>query len=338
MLIKNSNIINNDNNNKSIASQLVEAAPYQIKSYLQLIRMDKPIGSWLLFWPCGWSLAMSTTAGSLPSLYYLSLFGFGAFIMRGAGCTINDLWDQDIDSKVHRTKDRPLVTGQINNKSALIFLSLQLSLGLLILLQFNLYTIILGSSSLVLVILYPLMKRITYWPQLILGMTFNWGALLGWSAIYGDQMPWSAAIPLYLAGVCWTIIYDTIYAHQDKIDDVLIGLKSTAIKFGTNTKFYLNMFTCGMLTNLILSGLICEQTWPYYLSLTMISTHLLHQIHYLNINNPLDCANKFKSNQHVGLILFIGIVLGTLFKQQKQQQIINNNNNNDNNNTTTILD
>lgn len=281
--------------------------------YARLMRVDRPIGSWLLFWPCGWSIALSAPAGCWPDPWMLALFGTGAFIMRGAGCTINDMWDRDIDGKVARTKSRPLVAGELSPADAWFFLGAQLGVGLLILLELNWYSIVLGASSLGLVIIYPLMKRVTHWPQLVLGMTFNWGALLGWSATQGSVM-WSACLPLYLAGVCWTIVYDTIYAHQDKVDDALLGIKSTAIRFGDNTKLWLSGFSTAMMGGLVASGMVCEQTWPYYSALGLISAHLAHQIYSLNIDNPTDCANKFISNHQVGLILFLGIVLGTLYK------------------------
>lgn len=298
----------------SIAAKLVSNASPKVQPYMKLMRIDKPIGSWLLFWPCGWSIALAAPANALPDLYMLALFGTGAFVMRGAGCTINDMWDQDIDKKVARTMDRPLVTGQITPKQSLVFLAGQLSLGLLVLLQLNWYSVFLGASSLGLVIIYPLMKRVTYWPQLILGMTFNWGALLGWSAIHGS-CDWSICLPLYAAGICWTILYDTIYAHQDRVDDILLGMKSTAIKFGEDTKFYLSGFGIVMIASLITSGILTTQTWPYYTAVGLIATHISNQIYTLNINNPKDCAKKFVSNHRVGMILFIGIVLGNLMKK-----------------------
>lgn len=209
---KNHNILQpksrNFKNYNSLQSMYKNVVPYT-----QLMRLDRPIGSWLLFWPCGWSIGLSTMPGTLPDLSMLFLFGAGAFIMRGAGCTINDLWDRDLDGMVERTKNRPLVTGTITPFDAVVFLSAQLGVGCFILLQLNWYSIVLGASSLGLVIAYPLMKRITNWPQLVLGMTFNWGALLGWSASQGT-VDLAACLPLYFAGVCWTIVYDTIYAHQ----------------------------------------------------------------------------------------------------------------------------
>lgn len=299
--------------NAKFAAKMVDNSPSKIRPYLKLLRMDRPIGSWLLFWPCGWSIAMAGTPGAWPDFQLLALFGIGAFVMRGAGCIINDMWDQDIDGMVARTKDRPLVTGEISPLQSLTFLGSQLTLGLLVLLQLNLYSIILGASSLVLVILYPVMKRVTYWPQLILGMTFNWGALLGWSAVQGS-CNWSVCLPLYAAGVCWTLLYDTIYAHQDKVDDIIVGIKSTALKFGDRTKVYLTGFSITMLTGLITSGVLTAQTWPYYGAVGLVGVHLANQVYSLNINNSADCAKKFISNHRVGMILFAGIVLGNLMK------------------------
>uniref|UniRef100_A0A1B6F4G8 4-hydroxybenzoate polyprenyltransferase, mitochondrial n=1 Tax=Cuerna arida TaxID=1464854 RepID=A0A1B6F4G8_9HEMI len=300
---------------KYSAVRLVDSSSDSIKPYLKLMRIDRPIGTWLLFWPCGWSIGMAAVPSCLPPLDLLTLFAVGAFIMRGAGCTINDMWDRDIDGKVSRTKDRPLVSGALSQWDALVFLSGQLGLGLLVLLQLNWPSILLGASSLGLVVLYPLMKRVTYWPQLILGMTFNWGALLGWSAVHGS-CDWTVCLPLYTAGICWTIIYDTIYAHQDKVDDLRLGIKSTAIKFGEDTKAILSVFGSLMVGGLVLSGIQCGQTWPYYSAVTVVAAHLANQLLTLNINNPTDCGQKFLSNQRVGLILFLGIILGNLLKEK----------------------
>ncbi|XP_017891281.2 4-hydroxybenzoate polyprenyltransferase, mitochondrial [Ceratina calcarata] len=296
------------------AARLVDNCPASMKPYLKLARIDKPIGSWLLFWPCGWSIAMAAPPGALPDLQLLALFGTGSFLMRGAGCTMNDISDQDIDKTVARTRDRPLVTGEISPVQSLIFLGSQLTLALLVLLQLNVYSIVLGASSLVIVTLYPLMKRVTYWPQLILGMCFNWGALLGWSAVHGS-CDWSICLPLYTAGVSWTLVYDTIYAHQDKVDDAIVGVKSTALKFGDRTKRYLSGFSTITTTGLIASGVLAAQTWPYYTAVGLVAGHLANQIYTLNTDDPADCAEKFKSNKTIGAILFAGIVLGNLVKQ-----------------------
>ncbi|XP_046394395.1 4-hydroxybenzoate polyprenyltransferase, mitochondrial [Ischnura elegans] len=302
-----------------LAEQVVNSAPHQLQPYMKLMRLDRPIGTWLLFWPCGWSIAMSAMPGSLPDLYMLALFGAGAVVMRGAGCTINDMWDKDIDEKVHRSKNRPLVIGALSQSDALVFLAGQLGLGLLILLQLNWYSVMLGASSLGLVVIYPLMKRVTHWPQLILGMTFNWGALLGCSAVQGS-CDWAMCLPLYISGICWTIVYDTIYAHQDKADDILLGIKSTAIKFGENTKYWLSGFGTTMIAGLVTAGMQCNQTLPYYIAVAIVGSHLAKQLLTLDINNPADCSKKFISNQRVGLILFLGIVLGTLLKDETKEK------------------
>ncbi|GBP11307.1 4-hydroxybenzoate polyprenyltransferase, mitochondrial [Eumeta japonica] len=245
--------------------------------YFKLIRWDKPIGSWLLFWPCSWSITLASIAGSpLPSaassLSTLGLFLAGSFVMRGAGCTINDLWDKDYDGQVARTRDRPLVSGAISQKQAVLFLAAQLSVGLTILLQLNWYSVILGASSMLLVIMYPLAKRFTDYPQIFLGATFNWGALLGWSAITGSIDPF-VCLPLYAGALCWTVVYDTIYAHQDKHDDARIGIKSTALKFGERTKPLLSLWAGGALCGLSCAGAAAELDWPYYLALTAAAAH-----------------------------------------------------------------
>lgn len=272
-----------DKNEKDVATKDLSTQVKQaISPYIRLMRMDRPIGTYLLFWPCAWSIALSASAGSWPDFHMLGLFATGALIMRGAGCTINDLWDRDIDKQVERTRNRPLACGEITQMDAIVFLSAQLSLGLLVLVQLNWESILLGASSLGLVVTYPLMKRVTYWPQLVLGMAFNWGALLGWCATQG-VVNWSACLPLYLSGICWTIVYDTIYAHQDKKDDIQIGVKSTALRFGDNTKLWLSGFTAAMLTGLTAAGLACDQTIPYYASVGLVAGHLIQQVRFLII-------------------------------------------------------
>lgn len=293
---------------------IVEAFPPSIQPYLRLIRFDKPVGTWLLYLPCTWSIALAASPGSLPDLKMLTLFGIGALVMRGAGCTINDMWDVDFDKKVARTVSRPLANSSVTHFQALVFLGAQLSVGLSILLLLNNYSIILGAASLGLVITYPLMKRITYWPQAFLGLTFNWGALLGYAAVQGS-CDWSVCLPLYFAGINWTLIYDTIYAHQDKADDILIGVKSTALLFGDQTKFWLAGFSAVMLSSLVLVGINSAQTWPYYVGLGGVASHLAWQIKTLDISKSSVCLSKFKSNQWLGLILFASIVVGTLAKK-----------------------
>ncbi|XP_060763057.1 4-hydroxybenzoate polyprenyltransferase, mitochondrial isoform X2 [Neoarius graeffei] len=297
---------------------IVSAAPVSVQPYLRLMRLDKPIGTWLLYLPCTWSIGLAADPGCLPDLHMLALFGAGAMLMRGAGCTINDMWDRDFDKKVSRTARRPIAAGQISQFQALVFLGGQLSLALGVLLCLNYYSIALGAASLSLVVTYPLMKRITYWPQLVLGFTFNWGALLGWSAVLGS-CDWSVCLPLYFSGVTWTLIYDTIYAHQDKEDDVKLGVKSTALRFLENTKPWLSAFAVAMLSGLILAGANADQTVPYYVAVSAVALHLARQIYSLDINKPEDCWKKFASNRNLGLLLFLGIVLGNLWKRMESQ-------------------
>lgn len=227
--------------------------PFSIKPYMALSRIDKPIGTWLLYWPCAWSIVLASHTLGLPfttPLFYTLLFGVGAIVMRGAGCTINDMWDVKMDRMVERTRTRPLAAGDITQFQALCFLGVQLNAGLAVLVNLNLYSIFLGASSLGVVVLYPLMKRVTYWPQLVLGFAFNWGAMLGWSAVAG-AVDWAVVLPLYAGSIFWTLVYDTIYAHQDKSDDVHAGVKSTALLFADKTKPVLSAFsaaTIGLFT------------------------------------------------------------------------------------------
>ncbi|CAL9708167.1 unnamed protein product [Knipowitschia caucasica] len=295
------------------AASIVNSAPSAVQPYLRLMRLDKSIGTWLLYLPCTWSIALASDPGCLPNLGMLTLFGTGALLMRGAGCTINDMWDKDFDKKVSRTATRPIASGEISRFQALVFLGGQLSLALGVLLCLNNYSIVLGAASMGLVVTYPLMKRITYWPQLVLGLTFNWGALLGWAAIKG-ACDWSVCLPLYCSGVMWTLIYDTIYAHQDKEDDIKVGVRSTALRFQNQTKPWLSGFGVAMISGLVLTGINAGQTLPYYAVLSTVAVHLAHQIYTLDINKPEDCWKKFVSNRNIGVLLFLGIVTGHLWK------------------------
>ncbi|XP_031704718.1 4-hydroxybenzoate polyprenyltransferase, mitochondrial [Anarrhichthys ocellatus] len=304
------------------AATVVNSAPGPVQPYLRLMRLDKPIGTWLLYLPCTWSIALAADPGCLPHLGMLTLFGAGALLMRGAGCTINDMWDKDFDKKVARTATRPIASGEISQRQALVFLGGQLSLALGVLLCLNYYSIALGAASLSLVISYPLMKRITYWPQFVLGLTFNWGALLGWSAVKGF-CDWSVCLPLYFSGVMWTLIYDTIYAHQDKEDDMKIGVKSTALRFHEQTKPWLSGFMVAMMSGLVVTGVNAEQTLPYYAVLSTVAVHLTYQIYSLDINRPEDCWKKFSSNRNLGLLLLLGIVAGNLWKERRETLLQN---------------
>ncbi|KAL6350974.1 hypothetical protein AAG906_031560 [Vitis piasezkii] len=285
--------------------------PKQARPYARLARLDKPIGTWLLAWPCMWSITLAANPGHFPDIKMLALFGTGALLLRGAGCTINDLLDQDIDPKVERTKLRPIASGILTPFQGLSFLGFQLLLGLGILLQLNNYSRILGASSLLLVFSYPLMKRLTFWPQAYLGLTFNWGALLGWSAVRGSLDP-AIVFPLYISGVCWTLVYDTIYAHQDKEDDLKVGVKSTALRFGDSTKEWLSGFGIACISSLALSGFNADLGWPYYVALMAASGHLTWQIWTVDLSCRADCNRKFVSNKWFGAILFGGILLGKL--------------------------
>lgn len=279
-----------------------------VRPYLRLIRADRPIGTWLLLIPCAWSTALAT--GGRPDPWVLALFAAGAFVMRGAGCTINDLVDRDIDRRVARTATRPIASGEISAFSAAIFLVALLLVGLAVLLQFNRFTVILGLSSIGLIVIYPFMKRVTYWPQLMLGLVFNWGALVGWSAERGMvEMP---AVLMYVACVFWTLGYDTIYAHQDKADDQVVGVKSTALKFGSATSGWLIFFYGMVVILLCLSGLVAQQTWPYFGFIVAGGIHLVWQIRSLDIDDPANCLRRFKSNRDFGFIVFAAIVFGGL--------------------------
>ena len=277
-----------------------------IKPLYQLARLDKPIGFLLLMWPCLWSYVYGSIIFSQNiEIKYIIYFILGSVLMRGAGCTWNDLLDRKYDSKVKRTKDRPLASNKISLANAAIFLVFQLLLSLLILIQFNKLTIIVGLLSIIPIIIYPLMKRITWWPQLFLGITFNWGAIMGWTAITGELS--YHCIILYFGCIFWTIGYDTIYAHQDKIDDNFLGLKSTAILFGSKTKFALYFFYLIFITTLIITINIIEIKNLYINSLFLffIFIHLFSQIFFLNIDSPDNCLKIFKSNNSLGIIIFM---------------------------------
>ncbi|XP_057768431.1 4-hydroxybenzoate polyprenyltransferase, mitochondrial [Salvia miltiorrhiza] len=285
--------------------------PEKARPYARLARLDKPIGTWLLAWPCMWSITMAAAPGSLPDIKMMMIFGTGALLLRGAGCTVNDLLDRDIDTKVDRTRSRPIASGVLSPFRGICFLGFQLLLGLEILLQLNNFSRVLGASSLLLVFSYPLMKRLTYWPQAYLGLTFNWGALLGWAAVRGSLDP-AIVIPLYASGVFWTLVYDTIYAHQDKEDDMRVGVKSTALRFGDSTKEWISGFGAACIGSLALSGYNANLEWPYYVFLAGASTQLAWQIFTVDLSSRADCNRKFVSNKWFGAIICSGILFGRL--------------------------
>ncbi|KAM0854868.1 hypothetical protein ACQ4PT_050152 [Festuca glaucescens] len=285
--------------------------PEAARPYAILARLDKPIGTWLLAWPCMWSITIAAMPGELPDLKMLALFGCGAVLLRGAGCTVNDLLDRNIDNKVERTKSRPFASGVLTPSQGVCFLGCQLLLGLGILLQLNNFSRVLGASSLLLVFSYPLMKRFTFWPQAYLGLTFNWGALLGWAAIKESLDP-AVILPLYTAGICWTLVYDTIYAHQDKEDDLKVGVKSTALRFGDSTKKWISAFGAASIGGIALSGYNAELGWPYYPLLTAAAAQLAWQISTVDLSDRADCNRKFVSNKWFGALVFSGILFGRL--------------------------
>eukprot|EP00123_Amoebidium_parasiticum_P016827 comp23599_c0_seq1/m.40087 comp23599_c0_seq1/g.40087 ORF comp23599_c0_seq1/g.40087 comp23599_c0_seq1/m.40087 type:complete len:384 (-) comp23599_c0_seq1:80-1231(-) len=293
------------------AAAVVEKAPEGMQPYLKLARLDKPIGTWLLYLPCTWSIALAATPGHLPDIGMLAWFGLGAVIMRGAGCTINDMWDQDFDKRVDRTRVRPLASGTVGMKEAWFFLAAQLTAGLGVLVSLNPYSILLGASSMALVVTYPLAKRVTWWPQSILGLAFNWGTLLGYAAVMG-ACDWSICLPLYAAGINWTLVYDTIYAHQDKKDDVKVGIKSTALRFGDKTKEWLSGFGAATVGFLALTGYNAGLGMPFYGALTAASAHLVWQIAAVNLDDPSDCMKKFIAARTFGGLIFTGIVADKL--------------------------
>ncbi len=280
--------------------------PRALQPYLILMRADRPIGTWLLLFPCWWTLTLASDG--LPNLYYAALFAFGAFVMRGAGCVMNDLADRNFDGQVARTATRPIPNGDVSPKQAAAFMGFLCLLGLAVLVQFNTFTIFLGTASLSLVFIYPFCKRWTYWPQAILGLTFNWGALVGWSAVTGDVgIP---ALCIYIAGLFWTLGYDTIYAHQDKDDDIMVGIKSTALRLGEKTRPALWVFY-GLATALIaLAGYLTQLNWPFYVALGVSGGHLLWQTFKLDIHDAKTCLNLFKSNKWFGWLLLAAIILG----------------------------
>jgi 4-hydroxybenzoate polyprenyltransferase len=284
-------------------------APSWSRPYLRLARLDRPIGSWLLLLPCWWSSALAAVAAGKagPSAIHVLLFFLGAFAMRGAGCTWNDIVDRDLDKSVERTRSRPIPSGQVSVRQALAFLILQALVGLIVLISFNIFTIALGIASLAIVAIYPFMKRITYWPQIVLGLAFSWGALMGWAGAFGRLD--AAPLLLYAGSISWVIGYDTIYAHQDRDDDALIGIKSTALLFGARTRPMLTIFY-GLAVILIgTAGYLAGGGVVFAIGLTAFAVHLARQIYRLDISDPDLCLALFKSDRDAGLILFGGLLL-----------------------------
>ncbi len=283
-------------------------APSAWRPYARLARFDRPIGAWLLLFPCWWSQALAeVSAGrAAPDPWFLLLFLAGAFVMRGAGCAYNDFIDRDYDAQVARTAMRPIPSGQVSPTSALVFAACLSLVGLLVLVQFNAATILLGASSLVLVAVYPFAKRFTYWPQVVLGLTFKWGALVGWVAVQGALG--AAPLLLYAGAVLWTIGYDTIYAHQDKEDDVMVGLKSTALRFGAATCWWIGGFYLAALALWVLAAEAAGAHPPTYLALIIAAGLLGWQVVTLDIDDADNCLRRFRANRDVGWVVFAGLV------------------------------
>ena len=282
----------------------------QLNLFIELIRLKKPIGFMLLFWPCAWGLTLAYDFSSNLNNYffYLILFFLGSVFMRSAGCIVNDILDKEFDAKVFRTKNRPIASGKISIKIAVLYAFTLCLLALFVLLNFNLFTIILALGSMPLAFTYPLMKRFTYWPQLFLGITFNYGLILGWTAIKGEI----SIVPMifYLGAIFWTLGYDTIYGYQDIKDDEIIGLKSTSIKFKGKEKKFLFMCYAFVLILLIFGGYKMELHTSYYLLSLIPFVHLfIYQIKTFNLNDPSSCLKVFKSNNFFGLIVFLNILI-----------------------------
>ncbi len=296
-------------------------APTAARPFLRLARADRPIGVWLLLWPCWWSTALAAPlapesywgieTGNWPNPVLILLFFLGAFVMRGAGCTFNDIVDRDFDAKVARTRARPIPSGAVSVKGAVIFLAAECLVGLGVLLCLNRVAILLGVASLGLVAIYPFMKRFTYWPQVFLGLAFNWGAIMGWAAVTGNVAP--AAIVLYLAGIAWTLVYDTIYAHQDKEDDVLIGVKSTALLFGERTGIWLAVFSALTMAGIWVAGRLAGEGLAFYIVSLLAAAHLVWQVATLKIDDGSDCLKKFRANNLFGALVFLAILAGNIF-------------------------
>ncbi|HXN44803.1 MAG TPA: 4-hydroxybenzoate octaprenyltransferase [Xanthobacteraceae bacterium] len=290
-------------------------APAWARPYLRLARADRPIGSWLLLLPCWWSAALAADHAGVagPNPWHLLLFAIGTLLMRGAGCTWNDLVDRDLDGLVERTRSRPIPSGDVSVRAARGFLVLQALIGLAVLVQFNAFTIALGMASLAIVAVYPLLKRVTYWPQIGLGLAFSWGALMGWAAVFGRLD--GPALLLYAGSIAWVIGYDTIYAHQDREDDALIGIKSTALLFGEKTKPALAAFYAAAVLLIALAGLFAGAGVVFAAGVALFAAHLGWQVRRLDIADPALCLTVFKSNRDAGLLLFAAIVLDGLVRQ-----------------------
>ena len=285
----------------------------QINLFIKLTRLKKPIGYMLLFWPCVWGLTLVYDfSGDLKKyIFYFILFFMGSILMRSAGCIVNDILDRKFDKKVYRTRDRPIASGKISVRLAWIYAAVLCMLAFFVLINFNYFTIFIALASMPLAFSYPLMKRFTYWPQLFLGVTFNYGLILGWTSVSNEIV----LIPLvfYFGAIFWTLGYDTIYGFQDIKDDEIIGLKSTSIKFKSNPYIFLKICYTTFYLTLIIIGILMEFDRYYFLFSLLIFLHLfILQIHKLNIKKASSCLDVFKSNNFLGLLVFSNILLGKI--------------------------
>jgi 4-hydroxybenzoate polyprenyltransferase len=289
-------------------------APRWSRPYLRLSRFDRPIGSWLLLMPCWWSAALAAgvahSTRQLPLI--IALFFVGAFVMRGAGCTWNDITDRDLDALVERTRSRPIPAGQVSVPQAAVFLVVQALIGLAVLVQFNRFAVATGIASLLIVAVYPFMKRITWWPQIVLGLAFSWGALMGFAATFGRID--AAAVLLYAGSISWVIGYDTIYAHQDAEDDALIGVKSTALLFAARTPQALLVFYALAVVLIGAALVLAGSSFSAWVGLGAFAAHLIWQIRRLDISDPALCLRVFKSNRDAGLLLFAGLLADAVMR------------------------
>ncbi|HZT50917.1 MAG TPA: 4-hydroxybenzoate octaprenyltransferase [Stellaceae bacterium] len=281
-------------------------APPWARAYIRLARLDRPIGTWLLLFPGWWGIALA--ADRWPDWRLIALFGVGAVAMRGAGCTLNDIADRDFDAKVARTRTRPIPSGAVSVREAAFFMALELAVGAAVLASLTRTAIFLGFLVLLLIGTYPFMKRVTYWPQFFLGLNFNWGALMGWAAVQ-DRLG-APALWLYLGGIAWTLGYDTIYAHQDKEDDVLIGVKSAALALGPRTRPFLFLFYAAAIALWGVAGAADGLGAPFWVALALTALQLGWQAARVRTDDPRDCLAKFKSNRVTGWLMLAGIVAG----------------------------
>ena len=284
-----------------------------IKLFIELTRLNRPIGYMLLFWPCLWGLTIAYNFDSeLGKFYFYSLlFLLGSMLMRSAGCIVNDIVDKNFDKKVERTKNRPIASGKVSIKSAIIYSVVLCGLAFLVLINYNKFTILMALLSMPLAFTYPLMKRFTYWPQLFRGITFNYGLVLAWISINNSI----SIVPIifYLGAIFWTLGYDTIYGYQDIKDDEIIGVKSTSIKFKNNPKIFISLCYSFFFISLIIIGILMNFKILYFLTLIITFLHLLiYQIKNLNVDDANQCLQKFKSNNFLGLIVFLNILIGKI--------------------------